>query len=126
MKRDVAVEFEEVERDFNEAKQRVQNANRFSVEMDEYVREMKSLLNQSGSNDDEDIEQFDLETPRSIPKCPFTQLPIDDPVKNTHCGHVYSREGAMSYIEHQRNNKKQPKYELLSLKSLILFLIHSF
>lgn len=106
--RTIHAEIEEVERQFNDVKKQIKTKSRFNVETDEYVKEMKSLLNRTNANDDEDIEQFD--TPDIIPKCPFTQTPIDDPVKNKHCHHTYSRHGAAEYIQMTLARKGKTRY----------------
>lgn len=92
---------------FAECLDEVKNKNARDFEHDRGYKRLLELLGTVDDGDDElGVEQAEM---TQVPKCPFTQLEIDDPVKNSECGHVYSREGACNYIAHCRQYKRQPK-----------------
>ena len=53
---------------------------------------MPSLPDETGADDDIDVSV------RVCLTCPVTLLPLTDPVRNTRCGHCYSREGISSLM----------------------------
>ena len=52
-------------------------------------------FNKVGEGDDSDVEVASFRT-QTI--CPITQLPLVNPVRNIHCGHIYSNEGIRRVI----------------------------
>jgi SUMO ligase MMS21 Smc5/6 complex component len=66
-----------------------------------------SKQHQSMGGDDEfQVEEAEI---TSVPKDPCTQLAIEDPVKNTVCGHLYDRKGIEGYLlQKQGRNARCP------------------
>jgi len=79
------------------------------VKQEGMYREIAELLGEKAAGADEDFEIIETHQGGGASlKCPVTGRLIEDPVKNTVCGHVYSREGIMSHIRAKGQHARCP------------------
>jgi len=60
----------------------------------------------NGDEDDEIIEMTQVDGTQFM--CPITKTEFIDPVKNTHCGHSYSKVAIVTHIKHMKEKAKCP------------------
>lgn len=64
------------------------------------LRNMERILQKvSGVMNDNDIEE-DLTTQQAPTLCPILRCALDNPMKNTECGHIYSLKGVIQLLMH--------------------------
>lgn len=82
------------------------NSDNFvALEHEQFYREVLTELGEeltAANNDDDEIQMMGGASKQTL-KCPLTTGLLEDPVKNSFCGHVYSRAAVMEYIRsHKR------------------------
>ncbi|GAX15536.1 hypothetical protein FisN_6Hh167 [Fistulifera solaris] len=77
-------------------------SNFLALEHEPFYREVltemgEELAAAAGQNDDDDIQMVGGASKQTL-KCPLTTVLLEDPMKNSFCGHVYSRAAVMEYL----------------------------
>lgn len=90
---------------FEKARSKFKKPSAAVCSRDAMVKNLKQLLQQSDSLEDDDLE---IETggEETIPIDPFTNKEVVNPVKNTKCGHIYDKDGILAFISSRPN----PRY----------------
>ena len=77
------------------------------------IAEMIKDLSGAANGDDEELK-VDESASRTVSKCPILSTDLVNPMKNVHCQHVYSLEGAFQLLLQRVNKKHIPKPTKLS------------
>lgn len=62
------------------------------------VRNLRVMVRRVTSGDDDDEVQVQMTTDGAVGTCPVTQGPLEDPLVNRECGHVYSTVGIIGAL----------------------------
>jgi hypothetical protein len=92
--------------------QKQQNEKAAPLQQDEHYRDIcermgETLVALPGADDEIEMVGNNSATQRSSLKCMITMQFMQDAVKNSVCGHVYSRDGILDYIQ-QRKTTRRP------------------
>lgn len=73
------------------------------------VKKLREMVRRVTCGEDDDEVQVQMTTDGTVATCPITQGPLDDPLVNTECGHVYSTVGIIGALCQGNNRGPDPK-----------------
>lgn len=89
---------EEYKRQLEVASQRWKPESSDAISRNTEVKKLREMVRKANSGDDDDEVVVQMTTDGAVGTCPVTQGPLDAPLRNRECGHVYSTVGIIGAL----------------------------